>query len=123
VEPDAATTIEPKLRAIYLSEKVDDYTIENGSGDVLGLDGFTEEQLRVSLGAEIARMSTLANDMTLTGIRRHRRLLGDGRQWHVRYQIGRRQSRRQRADVGGIHDGSGPLYGGKTPSLARRESQ
>ncbi|MFD1725774.1 IPT/TIG domain-containing protein [Rhizobium viscosum] len=63
---DAVTTIQPKLRAIYLSEKVDDYIVENDGGDVIGLDGFTEEQLRVSIGAEIARVSTLENDMTLT---------------------------------------------------------
>ncbi len=63
---DTVTTIEPKLRAIYLSETVDDYMIENDKGDIIGLDGFTEEQLRISLGAEIARVSTLENDQTLT---------------------------------------------------------
>lgn len=63
---DAVTTLQPKLRAVYLSEKVDDYAVENDGGDVIGLDGFTEEQLRVSIGAEIARVSTLENDMTLT---------------------------------------------------------
>lgn len=33
---------------------------------MLDIEGFTEEQLRVSFGAEIARQFTLENDLTLT---------------------------------------------------------
>lgn len=36
------------------------------TGDALGIDGFDEEQFRVSLGMEIARSFTLDNDMKLT---------------------------------------------------------
>ena len=45
----------PKLRAVYFSERVDDYTVKNSAGDAITMDGFDEEQFRVSLGAEIAR--------------------------------------------------------------------
>ena len=63
---DEATVVTPKLRAVYFSETVDDYTVKNGLGDVVGLEGFTSEQLRVSLGAEIARSFALENGSTLT---------------------------------------------------------
>ncbi len=63
---DEVTVLTPKLRAVYLSEQVDDYTVSNAAGDELTLDGFTSEQLRVSLGAEVARKFTLSNDTTLT---------------------------------------------------------
>jgi hypothetical protein len=61
-----ATIITPKLRAVYFSETVDDYGVENGDGDLVGIEGFTEEQLRVSFGAEIARQFMLENGMTVT---------------------------------------------------------
>ena len=63
---DAVTTLTPRLRAIYLSETVMDYDIENGTGDVLGLDGFTTEQVRLSLGAELARQIQLTDGLILT---------------------------------------------------------
>ncbi|WP_429931992.1 putative Ig domain-containing protein [Agrobacterium vitis] len=63
---DEATVVTPKLRAVYFSETVDDYAVENSSGDTIDLDGFTSEQFRVSLGAEIARSFTLASGSTLT---------------------------------------------------------
>ncbi|WP_284777394.1 putative Ig domain-containing protein [Agrobacterium sp. lyk4-40-TYG-31] len=63
---DEVTVLTPKLRAVYLSEQVNDYTVSNAAGDELTLDGFTSEQLRVSLGAEVARKFTLSNDTTLT---------------------------------------------------------
>ncbi|WP_168879747.1 putative Ig domain-containing protein [Rhizobium sp. P28RR-XV] len=63
---DEDTTISPKLRAIYFSEKVDDYTVKNNSGDAITIDGFNEDQFRVSLGAEIARSFVLENDTKLT---------------------------------------------------------
>ncbi len=63
---DEVTVLTPKLRAVYLSEQVDDYTVSNAAGDELTLDGFTSEQLRVSIGAEVARKFTLSNDTTLT---------------------------------------------------------
>lgn len=63
---DDATVFTPALRAVYFSETVDDYGVRNGTGDEIDLKGFTEEQLRVSLGAEIARPFTLDNDRILT---------------------------------------------------------
>ena len=63
---DDVTMFTPALRAVYFSETVDDYGVKNGAGNVIDLDGFTEEQMRVSLRAEIARQFSLENDMTLT---------------------------------------------------------
>ncbi|MDP9838671.1 hypothetical protein J2T09_003443 [Neorhizobium huautlense] len=63
---DEVTVLTPKLRAVYMSETVDDYSVTNGAGDILDLDGFTSEQLRASLGAEISRQVTLDNDLVLT---------------------------------------------------------
>ncbi|MGV1909782.1 putative Ig domain-containing protein [Agrobacterium vitis] len=63
---DEATVVTPKLRAVYFSETVDDYAVKNSSGDTIDLDGFTSEQFRVSLGAEIARSFTLASGSTMT---------------------------------------------------------
>jgi hypothetical protein len=63
---DEVTVLTPKLRAVYFNEKVDDYAVRNGTGDELTIDGFDEEQFRVSLGAEIARSFTLENGSTLT---------------------------------------------------------
>nr|WP_234902099.1 putative Ig domain-containing protein [Agrobacterium rubi] len=63
---DEVTVLTPKLRAVYMSETVDDYEVTNGAGDILDLEGFTSEQLRASLGAEISRQITLDNDLVLT---------------------------------------------------------
>ncbi len=63
---DEETTLSPKLRAIYFSETVDDYTVKNGTGDAITIEGFDEEQFRVSLGAEIARSFTLESGAKLT---------------------------------------------------------
>nr|WP_254004824.1 putative Ig domain-containing protein [Pleomorphomonas sp. NRK KF1] len=63
---DPTTTLAPKLRAVYLSETVGDYDVSNGDGDVITLDGFLAEQLRVSLGAELTRQVVLDKDLTLT---------------------------------------------------------
>ena len=63
---DEATILTPKLRAVYFSETVDDYTVHNGSGDKIAIDGFDEEQFRVSLGAEIERAFALDNGSTVT---------------------------------------------------------
>lgn len=63
---DEVTVVTPKLRGVYFSEEVDDYAVRNGAGDTIELDGFTEEQFRISLGAEIARQFTLKNEMTIT---------------------------------------------------------
>ncbi|MBB3455021.1 hypothetical protein FHT86_003320 [Rhizobium sp. BK313] len=63
---DEETTISPKLRAIYFSEKVDNYTVKNGAGDAITIDGFNEDQFRVSLGAEIARSFVLESGTKLT---------------------------------------------------------
>lgn len=65
VNLDQVTVLTPKLRAVYFSETVDDYSVRNGAGDTIGIDGFTAEQLRVSLGAEIARRFTLENGSLL----------------------------------------------------------
>lgn len=66
VGTDTVTVFTPALRAVYLSETVDDYAVTNGASDKVELEGFVEEQLRVSLRAEIARQFNLENDMTLT---------------------------------------------------------
>jgi outer membrane autotransporter protein len=63
---DDATILTPKLRAVYFSETVDDYAVKNSAGDAIELDGFTEKQLRISLGAEITRQFTLDNGSILT---------------------------------------------------------
>ncbi|MDZ7926981.1 MAG: putative Ig domain-containing protein [Agrobacterium sp.] len=63
---DDVTTFTPKLRGIYLSETVDDYSVGNDIGDLIELDGFKEEQLRISLGAEIARQISLENGSIMT---------------------------------------------------------
>lgn len=63
---DNVTTLTPKLRAVYFSEKVETYTVANDRGDELTIAGFSAEQFRVSLGAEIAREFTLENNAVLT---------------------------------------------------------
>ncbi|WP_378945955.1 cadherin-like beta sandwich domain-containing protein [Mesorhizobium sp. ANAO-SY3R2] len=63
---DDVTVLTPRLRAVYFAEKVEDYAVENDAGDRIELDGFAQEQLRVSLGAEIARSFTLESGSTLT---------------------------------------------------------
>jgi hypothetical protein len=59
------TTLTPKLRAVYFSEKVEDYTIANATGDTITIDGFNQEQFRISLGAEITRSFTLGSGATI----------------------------------------------------------
>lgn len=63
---DEVTTLTPTLRAVYLNETVQSYTVMNGAGDEIVLDGFTTEQLRVSLSAEIARQFVLDDGASLT---------------------------------------------------------
>jgi len=63
---DGATILTPKLRALYFNEKVEDYSVSNNAGDTIDINGFTSEQFRVSLGAEIARQFTLENGSILT---------------------------------------------------------
>lgn len=50
---DAATTLTPKLRVVYLDETVADYQVTDGVGTVIAMPGFTDQQLRVSLGTEL----------------------------------------------------------------------
>ena len=59
------TTFSPRLRTVYFSETVGDYRVGNGSA-VVEVDGFTAEQLRVSLGGEFARRLLLDDGATLT---------------------------------------------------------
>lgn len=61
-----ATTLTPQLRAVYQSETVSGYTVVNGSGDVLAIEGFSKEQLRVSLGATLAKNFVLDDGAILT---------------------------------------------------------
>ncbi|MBD8689422.1 Ig-like domain repeat protein [Rhizobium sp. CFBP 13644] len=63
---DDVTTLTPRLRALYFSETAEDYSVTNSDGDVLTIEGFTQDQLRVSLGAELARHFTLEKDRILT---------------------------------------------------------
>ncbi|MBN9221586.1 MAG: Ig-like domain repeat protein [Mesorhizobium sp.] len=60
------TVLTPRLRALYFSERVDDYAVKNAAGDTISLEGFDEEQFRVSLAAEVTRSFTLGNDMVFT---------------------------------------------------------
>ncbi|NSY93887.1 autotransporter domain-containing protein [Agrobacterium tumefaciens] len=60
-----ATTLTPKLRAVYFTENVESYTIGNAAGDTIAIDGFDAKQFRVSLGSEIARSFTLESGATL----------------------------------------------------------
>jgi len=50
---DAATTLIPKLRLVYLDETVADYQVGDGAGTVIDMPGFTDQQLRVSLGSDL----------------------------------------------------------------------
>lgn len=63
---DDMTVLTPRLRAVYFSEEVDAYDVANDAGDRLEIEGFTMEQFRVSLGAEIARSFILGNGLILT---------------------------------------------------------
>jgi len=63
---DGDTILTPKLRAVYFSEKIEDYAVSNSTGDMIAIDGFDEEQFRLSLGAEIARSFTVESGSVLT---------------------------------------------------------
>jgi hypothetical protein len=63
---DSATTLTPKLRVLYLSETVEDYEVGNSAGDAIIMDGFLEEQFRVSGALELARVFLLDNGLLLT---------------------------------------------------------
>jgi outer membrane autotransporter protein len=63
---DEATVLTPELRAVYFNETVKDYSVRNGAGDEITIEGFDAEQFRISLGAEIARSFTLENGSTVT---------------------------------------------------------
>lgn len=63
---DEDTILTPKLRAVYFSETVEDYAIADGAGSTIDIDGFDEEQFRLSLGLEIARSFTLESGSKLT---------------------------------------------------------
>ena len=58
--------LSPKLRVVYFNETVADYNVKDDSGDTIAMDGFDEEQFRVSLGAEIGRSFLLENGTKLT---------------------------------------------------------
>ncbi|WP_377296586.1 cadherin-like beta sandwich domain-containing protein, partial [Rhizobium sp. SGZ-381] len=67
-ELDNDVILSPKARLLYLSEKVETYSVSNDLGDEIGLDGFTTEQLRASLGAEISRNFTLDSGAQMTPV-------------------------------------------------------
>ncbi|MDQ8698722.1 cadherin-like beta sandwich domain-containing protein [Hyphomicrobium sp. LHD-15] len=58
-------TITPRLKAVYLSEEVDDYTVGNDNGDKLILPGFTTEQFRISVGADLEKQVLLESGLVL----------------------------------------------------------
>lgn len=62
---DAVTTLTPRLRALYFDESVRDYRVSNAAGDTIGLHGFTQQQFRVSFGADFERRIELRNGLTL----------------------------------------------------------
>ncbi|MGF6258773.1 hypothetical protein OKW20_005900 [Ensifer sp. LBL] len=61
-----ATVLTPALRAVFLNEKVEDYSVSSGDGTKVDLKGFTEEQLRLSVGADLERAYRLDNGLVLT---------------------------------------------------------
>jgi len=61
---DEATTLTPKLRVAYFNERVDDYSVSDGAS-VIGLNGFTQEQLRLSAGFGLDRTYMLENGLKL----------------------------------------------------------
>ncbi|WP_104667012.1 fibronectin type III domain-containing protein [Ensifer adhaerens] len=61
-----ATVLTPALRAVFLNEEVDDYSVSNDDGSRVDLQGFTQDQLRFSIGAELERSYQLDNGMMLT---------------------------------------------------------
>ncbi|MBM7324419.1 autotransporter outer membrane beta-barrel domain-containing protein [Agrobacterium sp. S2] len=60
-----ATTLTPRLRAVYFTENVEGYTIGNAAGDTITIDGLDAKQFRISIGSEIARSFTLESGATL----------------------------------------------------------
>lgn len=60
---DAATTVTPKLRVVYLNETVADYEVANNVGTVVEMPGFTDQQLRLSLGAELTHEFVLGDGL------------------------------------------------------------
>jgi hypothetical protein len=63
---DEATVLTPRLGIVYGSEEAADYVIRNETGDMIEIEGFLEDELRVDLGAEIAHVFTLENEALLT---------------------------------------------------------
>jgi len=63
---DEVTTLTPRLRMVYLSETVEGYAITNAAGDVLSVQGFTTEQLRIGIGAALSRAFTLESGAVFT---------------------------------------------------------
>lgn len=61
-----ATTLTPKLRAVYLNEEVKDFSVANSAEEEVDIGGLTSEQLRVSLGAEVAHQFMLDNGSIFT---------------------------------------------------------
>lgn len=62
---DETTTITPRLRTVYLSEEVDGYSVGNATGDKLILPGFTTEQFRISVGADLEKQVLLESGLVL----------------------------------------------------------
>ncbi|WDZ80284.1 putative Ig domain-containing protein (plasmid) [Ensifer adhaerens] len=60
-----ATVLTPALRAVFLNEKVDDYSASNDDGTRIDLQGFTQDQLRFSVGAELERAYRVENGLLL----------------------------------------------------------
>ena len=58
-------TITPRLKAVYLSEEVDGYLVGNDTGDKLILPGFTTEQFRISVGADLEKQVLLESGLVL----------------------------------------------------------
>ncbi|WP_370677708.1 Calx-beta domain-containing protein [Pleomorphomonas sp. PLEO] len=58
--------LSPKLRVVYFSEQVKDYSVDNADGDVMELKGFTTDQLRISVGADYSRQIKLDDGGILT---------------------------------------------------------
>ncbi|MCO5731487.1 putative Ig domain-containing protein [Rhizobium sp. SSA_523] len=63
---DETTILTPKLRAAYLSERIGQITVYNSAGKAVSIGASQQDQLRISLGSEIAWQLPLAEETLLS---------------------------------------------------------
>jgi len=62
---DDVTSLTPRLRAVYFDESVGNYSVSNDAGSAIALRGFSQQQFRVSVGADLERRVELESGLTL----------------------------------------------------------